>query len=112
MSNGSAAPIHVRSLPGGDVVRAVGQVIAALAAGIGVIYVVGGLIVWLRLLIVGEPQLAVVSGLPREVLISVGLVVVVLAIGVGAAYAFRRLVLKPGEEAPPKSDEEMAATKA
>jgi pyruvate/2-oxoglutarate dehydrogenase complex dihydrolipoamide acyltransferase (E2) component len=103
---------RVTPLPGEGVVRAIGQVIAALAGGIGVVYVIGGLIVWLRLLIVGKPQLAVVSELPREVLISGGLVVVVLAIAAGATYAFRRLAWRPGEETPAKSDEETTLIQA
>jgi hypothetical protein len=92
---------------GADLVRAVGQVVAALAAGIGVIYVLGGLVVWLRLRLVSEPQLAVVSGLPREVLISVGLVVVGLALGVGAIYALRRLVRRAEDERPPPTDADL-----
>lgn len=81
--------------------RAIGQVVASLVAGVGVIYAVGGLVIWLRLLLGGKPQLAVVAELPREVVISVGLVVVLLAVATGGFYAVWRLLLSPRDEKPP-----------
>ena len=87
---------------GGDLIRAIGQVAAVVAAGVGVIYALGGLIIWLRLLLISKPQLAVVSELPREVVSALGLVVVVLALALGAAYAVWRLVWHPEQETPPQ----------
>jgi hypothetical protein len=93
-----------------DVIRAIGQAAAVVAAGVGVVYAVGGLVIWLRLMLVSRPQLAVVSELPREVVSALGLVVVVLALAVGAIYAVWRLVWRPGQEDPPQLGEGIRKT--
>lgn len=90
---------------GSGVVRAISQFLAILAAGAGLIYALGGLVLWLRLWIAGRPQLAVVSGLPREVVISVGLAIGFLSLLCGVAYAGWRLVVRVGDERPPRFEE-------
>jgi hypothetical protein len=84
------------------IIKAVGQVAAALLGAVGLIYGLGGAIVWLRLAIYGEQSLPVVAALPREVLVSVGLVVVLLALAVGLGYIVGRGLLWTGARKPPR----------
>jgi len=57
-----------------DVFARAGQVFGVLAASVGALYVIGGEILLIRLWVLGfEPPLDLVTRLPREVLISTGL---------------------------------------
>ena len=63
---------------------ALGTLTGLFAALVAAIYLTGGLVLSLRLGLERLPSTAAVAQLPREFLISLGLIVVVPAIGVGA----------------------------
>jgi hypothetical protein len=91
--NVSAVPTQ----PGaGDLLRAVRDVTGVLAGVATLVYLTGGLALQLRLGMIRLPSSAAVPQLPREFLVSVGLLIVApaIAVGFGVAWATRRLGLR------------------
>jgi hypothetical protein len=78
--------------PRRDVVEAVRNLTGLLAGAAALVYLTGGLALQLRLGLVRLPSSAAVPQLPREFLISTGLLIVAPAIAVGAGvhWASRR----------------------
>lgn len=85
---------------GSDVVKAVGQVVGLLAGAVGLVYMVGGAVLALRLFIEDLPSRTIVAQLPRDLLVSVGLAQIVLpGLTIAALYAVVRTLL--GTTSPP-----------
>jgi hypothetical protein len=57
----------------GSAVETVTKILAAIAAAVGLVYVAGAGILWVRLRFEGLPTDAVVASLPRELLVAIGL---------------------------------------
>jgi hypothetical protein len=86
---------------GSELVKAVGQAVGLLAGAVGLVYMVGGAVLALRLFIEDLPSRTIVAQLPRDLLVSVGLAQVVLpGIAIAALYAAVRILL--GATPPPK----------
>jgi hypothetical protein len=86
---------------GSDVVKMVGQVVGLLAGAVGLVYMVGGAVLALRLFIEDLPSRTIVAQLPRDLLVSVGLAQIVLpGIAIAALYAAVRILL--GTTPPPR----------
>jgi hypothetical protein len=86
---------------GSELVKAVGQAVGLLAGAVGLVYMVGGAVLALRLFIEDLPSRTIVAQLPRDLLVSVGLAQVVLpGIAIAALYAAVRTLL--GATSPPK----------
>ena len=67
------------------------QLVTLLAGIVGVVYIAGGLVVLGRLAFLGYARVATVAQLPREFLISIGLLVIVAPIlVVGGGYLIGR----------------------
>ena len=82
------------SSQGSDLVKAVGQAVALLAGAVGLVYLVGGAVLALRLFSQDLPSLTIVPQLSRELLVSVGLAQVVLpGIAIAALYAAVRVLV-------------------
>lgn len=86
---------------GSDLVEAVGKAVGLLAGAVGLVYIVGGGVLALRLFIEDLPSRTIVGQLPRDMLISVGLAQVVLpGIAIAALYAAVRILA--GTAPPPR----------
>ncbi len=84
-----------------DLVKAVGQAVGLLAGAVGLVYMVGGAVLALRLFIEDLPSRTIVAQLPRDLLVSVGLAQIVLpGIAIAALYAAVRTLV--GAMPPPK----------
>lgn len=78
------------------------EIAGLFAALAGVLYVTGAAVLIFRLAFKGLPWTNVVSHLPREFMLSIGIGQVFLpALGVGAVYALYRLLRKDRRRAPP-----------
>ena len=78
---------------GSDVVKTIGQLLALAAGFLGLVYAAGGGVLALRLYLADLPSRTIVSQLPRDVLISIGLAQIVLPVlGVAAVYLIYRLL--------------------
>jgi hypothetical protein len=98
-------PMGENDQPKGAVSQAIvatGQVAGALIGAVGVVYVLGGAIIWARMALGANAQITVVAGLPRETVTSAGLGAVVFSILVGAVYGLVRLVHGRSRFAPPQ----------
>ena len=81
---------------GSDVVKTIGQLLALAAGFLGLVYAAGGGVLALRLFLADLPSRTIVSQLPRDVLISIGLAQIVLPVlGVAAVYLIYRLARDP-----------------
>ncbi len=81
---------------GSDVVKTIGQLLALAAGFLGLVYAAGGGVLALRLFLADLPSRTIVSQLPRDVLISIGLAQIVLPVlGVAAVYLIYRLAREP-----------------
>ena len=79
---------------GSDLVKAVGQTVGLLAGAVGLVYMVGGAALALRLFIEDLPSRTIVAQLPRDLLVSVGLAQIVLpGITIAALYAAFRIIV-------------------
>jgi hypothetical protein len=81
--------------PGNPIAGAVvaaGQVAGALIGAVGIVYVLGGAIIWARMALAANAQITVVAGLSRETVTSAALGPVVFALLIGVVYAILRLV--------------------
>lgn len=87
-----------------NVLYAAAQVLAGLVGVAGLVYVCGGIALALRLQVAGLSSPAVVSQVPREFLVSVGLQVALPPAAVGAAYFLGRIA-RAGNEPPPNTYE-------
>jgi hypothetical protein len=86
---------------GSDLVKTVGQAVGLLAGAVGLVYMVGGAVLALRLFIEDLPSRTIVAQLPRDLLVSVGLAQIVLpGIAIAALYAAVRTLL--GAAPPPR----------
>lgn len=78
---------------GSDPVRTIGQLLGLVAGFLGLVYAAGGGVLALRLFLADLPSRTIVSQLPRDVLISVGLAQIVLPVlGIAALYAIYRFL--------------------
>jgi hypothetical protein len=77
----------------GDALRALRELTGALAGAAALVYLTGGLALQLRLGLVRLPSSAAVPQLPREFLISVGLLIVAPAIAAAVAAGWVARVL-------------------
>ena len=81
---------------GSDVVKTIGQLLALAAGFLGLVYAAGGGVLALRLYLADLPSRTIVSQLPRDVLISIGLAQIVLPVlGIGALYVIYRVLRGP-----------------
>src|SRR5262245_41942103 len=78
--------------PVAGAVVAAGQVAGALIGAVGLIYVLGGAIIWARMALGAYAQITVVAGLARETVTSAALGPVVFSLLVGVIYAINRAV--------------------
>jgi hypothetical protein len=80
----------------------ISQLLAALAAGVGLVYLVGAGVLWIRLWREGLPTDAVITALPRDLLLAVGmrsLIIPAVVLSVVAAAVLVALAsMTPTEE--------------
>lgn len=110
-----------------DLFKRATELLAALAAGVAFVYLLGAGIIWIRLWREGLPTEAVITSLPRELLLSVGLRSIFIPALTFAAFAAAvffliAFVLRRGAEAaeqpaeapaePPRESTREALTKA
>ena len=81
---------------GSDPVKTIGQLLGLAAGFLGLVYAAGGGVLALRLYLADLPSRTIVSQLPRDVLISIGLAQIVLPVfGVAVLYVIYRLLRRP-----------------
>src|SRR4051812_4682726 len=74
------------------------QILAASAGAIAIVYVLGGLVVSLRLFLAGLPALSLLGSLPRQSLVTTGLAEVVAPALLAGTVAWAAAIAFPSEE--------------